>query len=937
MSLSTMLSRRKPTTYGKSSRPHVPNLSPAAGDEFGRAPMQSSQDSAKEIRFKTLGAQMPSNRISTSGSKYGAKKTSEARTLDVSKPCLGGRKNASERLKNVQSPSEKGPISPNSDTDALYNVPSSDEEEWSGKSDLHGPTVGKRRKITSAATPRQTTYVYDDETLQRHVAAEDCMHSRQSPARNARTAGKRKLRSSQVLTKKSRGRSVDPTLGHHQVLSAAQSISKRARVPTIDNASKAKIRTKSLVSDLELQEVRKLNCGGDAMVVIARTKTMPFEPRRSSENTRVSSNMCDELVQIGVGVTTPRSRNLKEESGSSRMASSRPHTPPQTPPKSTTPIGGSITPRQREIWGMLFKDDARISSPSSLDLPNLKITDPKADNPPGYKASRQGRIDAAHRTRPTRNSRRRLVDNLQGVDENECDSSSDADEKTTGDSDDASSNGRPQAPLELDILANNASKILNRQRNELQARKPAISNLAQPSSQGVAPKVTYARERSYLTEDGLGDAAIFGEPTAHLTAAEAVKGRRRARATVAELEPIKHPHDQTDNLECSQGGTIRSIHELREAGGAVRLLTEMETMLDDINEKNAVSVTLKRAALLDLVAKLREASFCRLFIGQGLELRLLANVGTSNDVIVNILHAVAIWHLLVDPRSIQILHRVSAENVVNHLVGLLDNDQDVAQLLRDRKLNISKVAQQDFKEFFSSLLESPNWRAGRPPALTPRVLCLQCLEYLIRQIREVGSEAQVLTPHAIRRIVKLLNPTTPSLTSQPAIIVTTDLRLAVSILESCTLSGASPRSEKLWTDETLDIVTKLLPQLVPLRNPASGTLQTLVLRFYMNLTNNSPELCKAFSKPNLISAVFDIVIPHFRYLSDNTTDMESSLILDNLILSLGSLLNLAEWCEDLGQMVLGLRYGDMTFLHSLLEIFMAKLQEASEVSSPWLK
>ena len=891
--------------------------------------MRSGQDSAKGTHCRIPGAQTPSSRIVTSASKRGMKKTSEVQTLKVSRPSFGGREIAMERLENVQPSSERGLISPNSDTDTLYDVPSSDEEEFRGESSLHGPTVGKRRKITSAVKPGQINYVHNDETPERHVSARDGMRSRKSPARNGQTVGKRKERSSRGLTKSSHGKSIDPDLANHHALSAAQSLSELTQVPSINSESEAKTRTKPIVSNLQLQKVGKSNVGGTAMVATARTKTIPYEPQRWNENTQTSSKKCKEPVQTGVGVTRQRVKDMKEESSGSSTAISEPQTPPHTPPMSTKHIGESTTPHQRELWGILLKDDARISGLSKIDLPNLKIADPKADNSWVYRANREGRIDATQRMLPWRNSRKRLVDKLQRVGEHEFDPSADADEKTSSDNDDAIGNGRPQAPPELGMLANDASKILNRQRNETQARKPAISKSIQPLSQGVAPKITYARQRSYLTEDGLGDAAMFGEPMAHLTATEAVKGRRRARATVAELEAIKHPHDEMDDL---QGGTIRSIHELREAGGTVRLLSAMETMLDDIDEKNAVSVTLKRAALLDLVAKLREASFCHLFIGQGLELRLLANVGLSNDVIVNALYAVAIWHLVVDPKSIQILPRVSAENVVKHLVGLLDNDQDLTQLLRDRKLNMSKDAQQDFKKFFSSLLESTNWRAGRPPALTPRVLCLQCLEYLIRQIREFGSEAQVLPPPAIRRIVKLLKPTSLGSTPRPAVFLTTDLRLAISILESCTLSGASPSSEQLWTDETLDIITKLLPLLIPLTNPASGTLQTLVLRFQMNLTNNNPELCKAFSRPNLISAVFDIVISHFQHLTNNATDMEPSLILDNLILSLGFLLNLAEWCEDLGHMVLELRYGDKTFLHSLIEIFMTKLWEAGEVS-----
>ena len=936
MSLSTTFSRRRPTTYGKRSRPHVPNLSLATDDEFGTISIQDRQDSAKELHVRTPGAQIPSSRVLTSAITPGVKKASEIHTLNVLEPSLGGRKIASGRLKHVQAPLRRGLISPNSDTDALYDVPSSDEEESQRNIGLHGPTVGKRRKIASAVKPGHIAYVYDDETLQRHVAAEDWMHSNHIQPKNGQTVSKRRPRLSQDRTKKSRGILADPALGDYQALSVTQSVSQFTQRPATDDASEAKTLTSSSVSDLQPQNVRNASPGWAEVVVTARSRTMSYEPRRSSDNTHMGSGNRHDDVHIGVGITKLRSRELKEESPGSTTAISQPQTPPHTPPRSSKPMDGSTTPRQRELWGMLLKDSARILSPNIPDFPSPKIADPKADNHQGYLKHREGRKDSSQQMPSIRNPRKRLVDNLQRIDEIKLHSSDDVDEKTADDSDDAPNNGPLQASPRIDILENDASKIPNGECNDLQTREPASLISAQALPQGAAPKVTYARQRSYLTEDDLGDAAMFGEQIAHPTATEAVKGRRRVRTTVAEFELIKHSHDEMDDLESSQGGTMRSIHELREAGGTVRLLSEMETMLDDIDEENTVSVTLKRATLSGLVAKLREASSCRLFIGQGLELRLLANFGLSNDVIVNALYAVAIWHLLAEPSSIQILPRVRAANVVNHLVGLLDDDQDLTLLLRDRRLNMSKVAQQDLKNLFSSLLASTNWRAGSPPALTPRVLCLQCLEYLIRQVREAGSDAQVLPPEAIRHIVKLLKPKNPISASPPSLSLTTDLRLAVSILESSTLNSASLGSELLWTDDTLDIVVDLLPLLVPMTIPASGALQTLVLRFYLNLTNNSPEHCKAFSRPNLISALFEIVISHFRYLLDNTTEVEPSLILDNLILSLGSLLNLAEWCEDLGHMVLDLRYRGITYLHKILEIFMAKLEEAGEVGYPSL-
>ncbi len=915
--------RRKPTTYGKRSRPHVPNLSPAAGDEFGRASRESNRDDTK-TQIRIAGSPLQSNRTITSASNNAAKIMAEVYTPNILKPSSSKQRTALVRPK-LYVPLEASLISPNSDTDTLYDVPSSDEER-AGRSSSRGPTVGKRRKVTPEMEPEVVTYVYDDETLQRHIAAEAYINTKPNSPSTRQTAGKARPQLSQGLTKKLQGNSVESASVKRQALTTARYTTKPIKTLIADDSSKA------VVSYLQSQKRKRTNGRETAKNGSAKTQTMSNRHPKSSGDAHMSFN--GRNVPAGRAMEPMRrgSRYSNEDSSHSENLMSQPQTPPQTPPRSLKPTSGTTT-RQRELWDRLLKDNEAISSPSNLHLPNLKIADSKVDLPLGYRADRDTPNTVTQPMPPTRSPRRRLVDKLQRIDKDRLDSSDDSEEEISSDDDTGYSNLQSQASNEHSILPLDASQNVNAQYTGSNTRNSAFSKVAQPIGQGAGLKVTYARQRSYLTDDGLGEAAIFGISITHEAAPDTKHGRRRARTTVAEYEPVKIPYDEMDDKECSQGGTIRSIHELREAGGTVRLVSEMETMLDDIDEKNTVSVPLRRTALLDLVVKLQEASFCRLFIGQRLELRLLANVRLSNDVIINALYAVAVLYLLADPTSIQTLPRVSAEHVVNHLVGLLDNDQDLAKLLRDRRLNMSKLTQLDFKNCFGSVLKSANWRGDNPPILTPRVLCLQCLEYLVRQTRETGSEAEVLPLQAMRRIVKILEPAAPSLTALPTIPLTTDLRLAVSILESCTLSTTHLASGLLWTGETLDTVLNLLPLLVPIKDRASGTLQTLVLRLYLNLTNNSSELCKAFARPDPIRAVFDIIISHFQYLSNDRGNTEQSLMLDNLILSLGFLVNLAEWCDSLGHMVMELCYGDVTFLESLLVLFVAKLEKTSEVRS----
>ena len=928
MVLSGTLSHRKPVTYGKRSRTHMPLRSPRADDEFGANQMQIHWGDTKPKKIRRAGAQLSSKRSIINVSDSGARTTTEAWTPSISKSSPREQQSALIRPKTVQITSL---ISSNSEMDTLYDVPSSNEERGR-KFGSHGPTVGKRRKTNSVEESEEAIYVYDDQTLQQHIAIEVYNNSKQTLPSNAQVNRDRNPRWSQDIAHEEHGIQDVWAPKKSQSRPISRATPKPSRVAPKDVAPRAKIPSTFVAS--KILESKSPTTSGDEITKTDSSEAMimSHKPQRLDESHSVSFKSPRSPPEKTKKIGRRRSRDMNDHSSSLTNSITQPQTPPQTPPRSLKSVSGTATPRQPDLWGMLLKEDSRTLSPDSLDLPNLKIISPKRQQNPAYRSSKQMSKNAARPLLSVQTSRRRLVDNLQRVDEDDFNTPNGLDETTTSDDNYDSSDGQFQAPTKDSTFLREGSQTTNAQSTRLQACKPAFPAVVQPLSQAGSLKVTYARQRSYLTDEDLGEVAMFNMPITRETTTGGHQGYRRIRATAAQLKPAKVQNDEMDEIESSQGGIIRSIHELREAGGTVRLISEMETTLDEINEQNIVSVPLKRTTLLDLAIKLQDTSFCHLFVGQGLESRLLASVGVSNDIIIKTLYTVVIWHLLLDQTSIQTLPRISAESVINHLVGLLDNDCDLAQSLRDRELNMSKLAQLDFKKFFDSLINSPNWRAGSPPILTLRALSLHCLECLVRQTRETGSDAEILTPQAVKKIVKLLRPTEPSKSMHlPAKAMTVDLQLAVSVLESFTLVESASASDRLWTGDTLDTVVDLLPLLVSTMDQAYATLRTLLLRLYLNITNNNAQLCKACSRPNLISAVLDIVTSHFQYLSDNAMYTEQPSILDNLILSLGFLVNLAEWCDDLGHMVLQLRSRDATFLDNLLAIFMANLENTGEV------
>lgn len=379
---------------------------------------------------------------------------------------------------------------------------------------------------------------------------------------------------------------------------------------------------------------------------------------------------------------------------------------------------------------------------------------------------------------------------------------------------------------------------------------------------------------------------------------------------------------------------MRSIHELRGAGGNVRLISELEAILDDIGDHQPSSTSIRRSKLIDLVTKLEEPSNCRLFVDQGLESRLIADVGLGNDLITNGLRVAALLQLITCSSSESLLAQIGDVRVVRFLIDLLGSDHDILSYARLRGNNVSKATQADLKNLCSALVRSTAWRAGKPSLLSCHVLSLQCLEYLVRQTREAGSLCEVLSAHAIRRIVATSVPPFSELQPQPDENSLICLELATSILESCTISNAAECQASLWAGETLERVIGLLPLLALWKGKECGTSRTLTLRLYFNLTNNSPCLCEDFSTPQVISVMFGIVISNFEQLADSTLEIDKAFLLDDLILSLGSLINIADLSKIARQLVMDLRHGSQSYLDILLQLFMNKSKNAAEVRSP---
>ncbi|KAL8724328.1 MAG: hypothetical protein Q9166_008013 [cf. Caloplaca sp. 2 TL-2023] len=409
------------------------------------------------------------------------------------------------------------------------------------------------------------------------------------------------------------------------------------------------------------------------------------------------------------------------------------------------------------------------------------------------------------------------------------------------------------------------------------------------------PKATYSSQRSYLATGDLDDAFSFGG--AGFDDSQPLAGdmpRKRVRTGTFPLDEGLVEAAKDGKLTGSQGNSMRTIHELREAGENVRHLNDTEALFEDIDGQGLTSIALKRRRLLDLARRLQEPAFCRSLLDQGFDDRLLSQPASrDNDAIADALLAVAVLHLVAASLGRQATSPAYDLRVANLFATKLDRDQDLISVIRNRRSNISKQDQSDLKDYFvDTIFVSPVWRGGVPTKFSTRWIALQGLEYLIRNRREADCKIQVLPPKIIQRLAEGL-PSAREI-GIPSKDLLLETRLAISILESYSISGAS-HDDQQWTDNTLEPIIAVLSWLNCIPQGGGEDVQKLTLRLCLNLTNNNPRLCDIFAKRNVLRAMLSVIQSRFQILPNSKQGRNGSSVLDTLILALGALINLVEW------------------------------------------
>lgn len=803
-------------------------------------------------------------------------------------------------LEGSRSSPKKGFLEFDSAARDPYSIPSSDED--AGLSRRSEEILGrKRRRLGQAQTSKTERGLFDDDALQRHIAMETEEEDRiskpssisASPISSLERSPPSSFPTSRLITRK------------------------LAKVTWGDLAGPDDLQPTSKAKDTHKNsDARPGNRAGNKLVGSSfkspAKQKIPLEKQAHLNVTQARSSMAQDEVRSSKSeflVSPKRNRHLAQSSSPRESRST----------SSTSPINqdsyvARTTPKQARAWDALLAEVPIGPSPSQLKMRNLTLSAQARPAPweqGGTNSRNHDSIQTSKRTSSVPTSQPARTKLIDAMGRNSLD-----DESSESDKDLQSS---------TDIESANLLKTTSR----LDANEPGDSQrIIQPqSSQYGGPKVTYLRQRSYLTDQALDDPATFDMP---LDIDDRIApARRRVPRTAAAPKSLSSKTSEMNQNEDIEGSSnkMKSIHELRLAGGNKRFLDEAEAIFEDV-DGTQTTISRKRSGLMDLTTKLIEKRFCEKFTVQGLDARLFALRGIEGDVLASAIFTCAILFILNNsPSSYRVL-RAYQEHVIDVLTPLLDFDKDIEQVAKERRTNMSKFAQGAVSALRELVKQSFLWQDRPPIAISPKLLALKALDLIVRKARDGGDMSVIIPAKAIEKMASSLTAA-PS-ESDVTLRALPETALLVSIFESHTLSASR------YPDKTqrllISSVAIALPAILAWSEDTLYDAQRLALRLTINVTNNDSDACGAFAQPEIMKMLYRTVVSKFDLLSGIVEGHEQEVALEHLIITLGTLINFAEWSDAARLCTLHEEPSGHYPVDELLKLFMQRAENAFEVS-----
>ena len=795
----------------------------------------------------------------------------------------------------------------------VYDVPSSDEQS-SISLGLHVGHSSKRRKLHPVSMEKYASVAWDDDSLQKHIATETAVTSRKrmrSPRRQLSSTGTMTEASSKS-TSKQLYPLTQPRAAIRQ--SVSSNGSQQDGAGTSLKLGATFVHPVSLTKSQRMKDSMQGASGASSIKAPSKT--------RKEDPTRVEPAEKSAILRNNRGKSVV-SKNSLEDLSSSYVTKIR-----SSSSQDISFQGKSVPAQGFRMEQPGARDGSQDLSPNRLKivgLDNKSLTSGSRVPHAASKANRQLQ-DRTHTSNIGAKIKDRLhtprkISSRSGKVISQRDSDSNGESPSPG-----SSSGKSQSNVPLSIEGALGSTTIEKSESQ------SLSLIGGLGPQTGNLKVTYGSQRSFLKEDYLGAAFSINTLGPDITSFKTVPKMTGPLREISKPQRLHILSEAVEDSTDSKTGAIRSIHELREAGGNARMTGEIEATFDDIDEKNHISISLRRSGLLGVAMKLLQPEFRRRFVDLGLGSRLLTHVCSCTDTIAGILLLTAMVQIIARPTSPHTVSEFAAPGVIKFLGRHLGNKEDLTAIVRIRTSNMSKALQAEVTTFCASFMLADVWRNGKPVRITGHILSLQCLEYVVRHQRKAGSTSDILTHEILESLTEILTSNrVPGSTSDSG--VAAEVQLSLSILESSSLARTQylDCKDMLWTSGSVAKMTEFLSCIQMETGPQAGNLRTLALRLCLNLTNNNSAFCHAFTKPNIIHATLSVIGSGFSTLSAKAGEESTEILVDNLVLSLGLLINLAEWNEA-SRKIFVLRHEDKPQpLCTLCEIFECYVDRLSEV------
>jgi hypothetical protein len=522
---------------------------------------------------------------------------------------------------------------------------------------------------------------------------------------------------------------------------------------------------------------------------------------------------------------------------------------------------GSTTPRQKAMFSSLLGTTSSSSTPMP-SISKLQLTDTKPRSLLGALSRSKSDLTHSHKS-----VKLRLIDKLKYAESSSEDGASesgsdeDLDEKEDHDQTTKKTTSKPHEALPLSEPVSDDMDV--------DVNAAADSQTSQATSGfGVRQRLTYAKSRSYLQEANPEDDLLMSMDISNNTG----------------FGSQNQDDIEADEEDASQ---VRANHELKTQGENSSFRFANEMLIDDISQKSSNAI--RRSAMLEICTKMADETFVHQLLDSSLVHQFLSNITSNGEIIFDFAATVAILFMLSTQPTYTILDEIYRSGIMTSLASLLDESRDIERIAKDRKTNLSKIARDSAIAFRAAVLKRDLWSSYEVSLMSPQLVALKALELQVLEMRKSGNLDAVLDQSTIIKLVDIATDACERLTSgnrtmQDCLVS----ELVLSTLETVSLAN---QSQSTWSLHSLQRLAGLMPVFFQANDRST---MTLAVKLCMNLTNNKPKACRQFSEAAFVHSLAQAIIYCFKLLQTSLGEEQHTRTLENLVLSLGAMINLTE-------------------------------------------